>query len=319
MLLTPRPGVGLDDLIQTLDSTRTEAFNLRGGGGAHTAHKRLLAYLEWAGRAARMLRGRISDKDLASLVFNRRYELLLASAGTLTSSDVEVQRVVNDLVSQELDQRVHDFDEAIKTLKAYKERWRNVGDLLVLDTCFYVEHPDELPDADLAGLTAATTPGWAMHVLVPLLVVDELDRLKRDNQARSRARTALKTLDEVFRNVSEERPMGRLRDGNSSGLGPVTMELLFDPPDHERLPDNDAEIVDRALAVQILSGREVTMVTYDKSMALRARHQGLKDLWLSHPPAPQPTGQAQTSRSRRAGSPGSPASAKPVGAGRPPG
>lgn len=118
-----RPGVGLDDLIQTLNSTRTEAFNLRGGGGAPTAHKRLLAYLEWAGRAARMLRGRISAKDLAaSLVLNRRYELLLASAGTLTSSDVEVQRVVNDLVSQELDQRVHDFDEAIKTLKAYKER-----------------------------------------------------------------------------------------------------------------------------------------------------------------------------------------------------
>ena len=35
------------------------------------------------------------------------------------------------------------------------------------------------------------------------------------------------------------------------GLGPVTMELLFDPPDHERLPDNDAGTVDRALAVQI--------------------------------------------------------------------
>lgn len=90
-----------------------------------------------------MLRGRISDKDLASLVFNRRYELLLASAGTLTSSHIEVQRVVNDLVSQELDQRVHDFDEAIKTLKAYRKRWRN---------------------ADLARLTAATTPGWATHV-----------------------------------------------------------------------------------------------------------------------------------------------------------
>jgi len=209
--------------------------------------------------------------------------------------------VVNDLVSQELDQRVDHFDEAIKTLTAYKERWRNVGDLLVLDTCFYVEHPDELTDADLARLTAARAPGWAVRVLVVLLlVVDELDRLKRDNQARSRARTALKTLDEVFRNVSEERPMGRLRDGSSSGLGPVTMELLFDPPDHERLPDNDAEIVDRALAVQILSGREVTMVTYDKSMALRARHQGLKDLWLPHPPAPQPTGQVQNSRGRRA-------------------
>jgi hypothetical protein len=135
VLLTPRPGVGLDGLIQTLGSTRTEAFNLRGGAGTPTAHKRLLAYLEWVGRAARMLRGRITDQDLASLALNRRYELLLASAGTLTSSDVEVQRVVNDLVSQELDQRVDDFDDAIKTLEALKERGQNVGDLLVLDTC----------------------------------------------------------------------------------------------------------------------------------------------------------------------------------------
>ena len=302
MLLTPRPGVGLDDLIQALDSIGTEASNLQGGGGGPTAHMRLLAYLEWAGRAARMLHGRISDKDLASLVLNRRYELLLASAGALASSDVQVARVVNDLVSQELTERVDDFEGAITTLKMYKERWRNVGDLLVLDTCFYVEHPDELPDADLARLTAATTSGLAMHVLVPLLVVDELDRLKRDNQARSRARTALRTLDEVFKNVSDEHSMGRLRDDSSPGLGPVTMELLFDPPDHERLPDNDAEIVDRVLAVQISSRRDVTMVTYDKSMALRARHQGLKDLWLPHPPAPQPAGQAQNSRGRRGGS-----------------
>ena len=224
--------------------------------------------------------------------------------------------MVNDLVSQELDKWVHDFDEAIKTLKAYRERCRNVGDLLVLDTCFCVEHPDELPDADLARLTAATTPGWATHVLVPLLVVDELDRLKRDNQARSRARTALKTLDEVFRNVSEERPMGRLRDGSSSGLGPVTMELLFDPPDYERLPDNDAEIVDRAVAVQILSGRGVTMVTYDKSMALGARHQGLKRP-VAAASASTAADRASTELTRSACRvAGSPASAKPVGAGR---
>jgi len=300
MLLTPRPGVGLDDLIQTLESAHTEAFNLRGGGGAQTAHKRLLAYLEWAGRAARMLRDRVSDKDLASLVSTRRYELLLASAGTLTSSDIEVQRVVNDLVSQELNERVADFEAAIKTMKAYKDHWSSVGDLVVLDTNFYVEHPTPLIDTDLAQLSAAITSSWDMHVLVPLLVVDELDRLKRDNRVRGRARTALKMLDEVFKRVSEDRPMGRLRPADdtgqadgSLGLGAITMELLFDPPDHVRLPDPDAEIVDRALAVQNLAGREVTMVTYDKSMAFRARSQGLKDLWLPHSPEDEKQGHAQ--------------------------
>lgn len=226
-----------------------------------------------------MVGGRISQADLAALVLNRRYEVLLGSFGTMAATETAVQRVVNDLVSLELDERVKDFDAAIATLKAYKERWSNVGDLLVLDTNFYVEHPDEVQDADLARVTAARTPGWAIHVLVPLLVVDELDRLKRDNRVRSRARTALRTLNTVFARVSEDQPMGRLR-ADAPNMGPVTMELLFDPPEHERLPDPDAEIVDRALAVQILSGHDVTMVTYDTSMAFRARQSGLKDLLL---------------------------------------
>lgn len=85
MLITPRPGVGLDDLIQTLDATRNEASNLWSGGSG-PAYKRLLDYLEWAGRAARMLGGRISDADLAPLVLNWRYEVLLGSFGTMAST-----------------------------------------------------------------------------------------------------------------------------------------------------------------------------------------------------------------------------------------
>jgi hypothetical protein len=250
----------------------------------------LLAYLEWAGEAARMLGYQISDADLASLVLNRRYELLLSSFGTMASPEMEVQRVVNDLVTLELDERAKDFDAAIKTLQSYQQRWKSVGDLLVLDTNFYVEHPTELKDTDLAAVTAAKTPGSMMHVLVPMLVVDELDRLKRDNQARSRARTALKMLDEVFKRVSKQNPMGLLRQEDNTtgpdglvGLGRITMELLFDPPEHVRLPDNDGEIVDRAVAVQSLAGKPVTMVTYDKSMSLRARYEGLQEVWLPHP------------------------------------
>ena len=289
MLITPRPGVNLDNLVQNLESLKTEAFNLR-GGGATTAQVYLLDYLDWAGRAARTLGNQISNADLASLVLNQRYELLLSSFGTMASPLREAQRVIRDIVGLELDQRVADFEDTIKTLQSYQQRWTNVGDLLVLDTNFYVEHPTELKDTDLAAVTVAQTPGSMMHVLVPMLVVDELDRLKRDNQARSRARTALKVLDEVFKRVSKENSMGLLRpednttkpDG-SLGLGRITMELLFDPPDHVRLPDNDDEIVDRAVAVQTLAGRPVTMVTYDKGMSLRSRYAGLQEMWLPHP------------------------------------
>lgn len=288
MLITPRPGVNLDNLINNLTFLRSDVSNKV--TGARGAHKRLLAYLEWAGSAARLLGYQISDSDLAALVLNRRYELLLASFGTMTSPEVEVQRVVNDLVTLEVEERSKNLDAAIKTLQSYKTRWSNVGDLVVLDTNFYVEHPTELKDTDLAQVIAAKTPGSQMHVLVPLLVVDELDRLKRHGDTKIRARGALKMLDEVFKRVSQANSMGLLRQEDNTtkpdgsvGLGRVTMELLFDPPDHERLPDNDAEIVDRGLAVQTLAGSPVTMVTYDKNMSFRARYAGLQDLWLSHP------------------------------------
>jgi predicted ribonuclease YlaK len=141
-----------------------------------------------------------------------------------------------------------------------------------------------------------------MHVLVPLLVVDELDGLKRHGDTKTRARGALKMLDEVFKRVSKENPIGLLRPEDNTtkpdglaGLGRITMELLFDPPNHERLPVNDAEIVDRAVAAQTLAGRDVTMVTYDKTMSLRARVEGLQEIWLPHPPEPE----NESSRSRR--------------------
>jgi hypothetical protein len=295
MFLTPRPGVSLDNLISSLQTVHTEAFNLRAGGGPANAHQRLLAYLEWAARSVRMLNRQLSDADMASLVLTRRYELLLSKAGTLTSGDVEVQRLVNGMVSLELDERVDDLDKAVKAARSYKVRWTDVGDLVALDTNFYLVHPQELEDTDLAQLTAAVTPGWAMHVLVPLLVVDELDRLKRDSQARTRARMALKMLNDVFERVSEDRTMSVLREaddtagpGGQLGLGPITMELLLDPPNHQRLPDPDAEIVDRALAVQTLAGRPVTIVTYDISMALRARYAGLKVVSPPYPEQEQP-------------------------------
>lgn len=303
MLLTPSPGVNLDNLIHDLRSVRSAASGVRSGSGT-TAQVYVLDYLDWAGQAARTLSYQISEGDLRTLVLTPRYEALLSSFGTIGHPSREAQRVVRDVVRLELEQRLKDFDAAIKTLESYKDRWSNLGDMVVLDTNFYVEHPAELIDTNLAQVTATTTPGWWVHVLVPLLVVDELDRLKRHGDTKTRARAALKMLDEVFKRVSEEQPVGVLRpaedavkaDG-SLGLGPITMELLFDPPEHERLPDNDAEIVDRALAVQTLAGRDVTMVTYDKSMSFRARHQGLKDLWLPHPPEPE-GGQSRSQRRR---------------------
>jgi len=133
---------------------------LRGAGGPADAHKRLLEYLKWATFAVQMMADQISDADLRALMLTRRYELLLSGVGTMRGTEMELQRAVSDLVDLEVNQRVDVLESAIKELEAYKDRWTSLGDLIVLDTNFYIVHPAELRDTDLGRLTAAVTPGW---------------------------------------------------------------------------------------------------------------------------------------------------------------
>lgn len=56
--------------------------------------------------------------------------------------------------------------------------------------------------------------------------------------------------------------------------------MLFDKPGHVRLPDEDDEIVDRALAVHAIAAGAVQLVTYDTGMSMRAKWAHLPVLKL---------------------------------------
>ena len=258
MLVTPRPGVNRKNLRDTLNSVCTDASNLR-GGGPRGSHNRLLAYLDWTSSAVRMLSSQISSADLDRLVLTRRYELLLAGVGNMAGDQQEVQRVVNGLVSTELDQRVAAFEEAIKALDEQINRWSGLMDFVMPDSSFYIHHPDKLEVADFAPLLTLV---WTDHPdarLVPIVVVDELDRLKesKDRTVRWRAGYTVAVLDRMFESTTGvatlRKPEISAQEPSIVTRGPVTIELLFDPPGHIRLPINDDEIIDRALAVESLA------------------------------------------------------------------
>ena len=92
------------------------------------------------------------------------------------------------------------------------------------------------------------------------------------------ARYTLAVLDRLF---ADGPGRARLRKGDVTpgpdGLtrSEVTIELVFDPPGHVRLAIDDDEIIDRALAVEPLADRKVTLVTYDTGQSTRARNAGL--------------------------------------------
>jgi hypothetical protein len=287
MLITPRPGTDRNNLLRMLRDAHTAVYNLRGGGGPGTAQGRLAGYLEWVTNTVQQLGNQISPADLDRLVLTRSYDRLLSVAGTMTGTDIATQRVLNGMVSLELTQRTDALDAVLNALNQQIQRWSRQGVFVVADTSLYIEHEDKLENLDFRPLLQI----WEdpVHLLVPIVIVDELDGLKksRKTEERWRAGYTLAVLDRVF--ASSTGP-ARLTPEDFSVLGSggmprgeVTIELVFDPPGHVRLPINDDEIVDRTLAIQPLAGREVTLLTYDTGQSTRARNAGLRVTKLAQP------------------------------------
>lgn len=150
----------------------------------------------------------------------------------------------------------------------------------------YIEHPQKLEDLDLRDVLELppeqrSTPA---HLLVPILVVDELDALKKskDRHERWRARHTLAVLDDRLANPSA---CTQLRAADPSiPRGELTVELVFDPPGHVRLPSNDEEIIDRAVSIDSLAGRKIRFLTYDTGQSTRARRAGLHTIKIPQRP-----------------------------------
>lgn len=226
----------------------------------------------------------ISAADVDRLVLTRRYEMLVWSAAGLLSlaGGNNATRVLNDLISTELDERVAAFDAAIAALQEQITRWDRASRYAVLDTCVYLEHVNQLETLNLAAILSAREA--PIRILVPMMVLDELDGAKRfSDDRRGRATVALAVIDRVVRagGVLRERDLSAVVAGEPRPVpGEATVEVLNEAIDHVRLPIADAEIVDQALTVQAATGVPVWLLTFDTTMALRAREAGLDDRLL---------------------------------------
>lgn len=294
MIVTPRPGANREGLLQTLRNVHNQVVNLLGGGGPGPAQVRVLSYLDWASSAVRLLDYQVSQADVAELILTPGYNRLL-SAATLTGSDIGTQRVLNGMVGLELELRAKAFEAAITTLQAQITRWSSPGVFAAPDTSFYIEHGDKLEDADFRPLLQI----WhdPVHVLVPIVVVDELDGLKKSKDAHTRWRAGytLAVLDRVLGTNPAAPARLRAEDFSQLGMGlpsgEVSIEILFDPSGRVRLPIVDDEIIDRIIAVEPVAARRVTLLTYDTGQATRGRAAGLQvrkldkpDPGAGHPP-----------------------------------
>lgn len=285
MLVTPLPSNTGQDVLAALETVRQALERSNGLGNGRPARQRIEEHVRWATDASRQLRRRISADDIARLVFTRGFYAML-------EVDLREEAVASLLLSVETDTRLEELDAAISALRAEISRWQINKVLVVLDTSVYL-HDEKIENLDLGDLLQVREQ--PIHILIPMVIVDELDTLKQSGKREIRWRAAY-TLAFINGCLDSATLHGRVRPEDFSALahggiprGEITAEVVLDRPGHNRLPIADDEIVDRALAIQRIAGRGVHVVTFDTGMQMRARGQDLTVYKRDQPEEPETT------------------------------
>lgn len=200
---------------------------------------------------------------------------------------------VGELVDLEIASCVEAINAAVKELRGQAgawSRWRGSGvagipfPAVVLDTNVLLRHAEELIDIPWnVGLNIF--PHEAIALGIPMVVVEELDRLKDSNgvmyigeeklAVRTLARKALRSLDKVFQAGYLN---WQIRERGAADMqlpGELHAILMVDDLPHARMRDADLEIIDQAIRLRPFTA-DVALATYDQAMIFRARSAGLK-------------------------------------------
>jgi hypothetical protein len=292
MHLTLRPGTNPETLIRNLAEVQVQVSNLY-TSGPQDAGQLVLQYLEWANNSTALLTNQISPRDIDRLILTRRHEQILAGVGVFTAS--MLQRLTRGFVALELRERsdaIHDAATALRLAHAQRVK---ATQHVVFDTTVFTRYPEKLEILDFRKLTGVAA--GAVNLVIPMVVIDELDGLKQhsDKQVRWRAGHSLGVIDGLFQERKSFAVLRRFSDAEADGrpTPEVTVEILFDPSGHSRLPIADDEIIDRALAYQPLAAGPVKLFTYDTGQSTRARNAGLVVEKLTAPLGEEPVSKSE--------------------------
>ena len=121
------------------------------------------------------------------------------------------------------------------------------------------------PEYDWHALDAG-----AVRLVVPILVIEELDGLKRtrDRQQKADAKEVLRAMW-MLHGTAPTVPAALPQAAD------VTIEVYLDGDWHKRRDNNDGEIIDQALAIQELTGQLVILATCDYNQGYRAAAPGV--------------------------------------------
>ncbi|WP_158697207.1 PIN domain-containing protein [Streptomyces hokutonensis] len=161
---------------------------------------------------------------------------------------------------QELNFQAWRLERAAQQLESVRDFAQSGEGIVVVPDSNILIHCGEVQGIDWKAAVGAEKT----HIIVPLVVVAELDELKRtlrDKKDRETIRTNIRQLRAVLHGVKPG-DAARLADG-------VTIAVLPDPVGHRRLPVNDEEICERAALLKSFRA-PLVLATNDYNMQIRA-------------------------------------------------
>ena len=288
----------LQKALDTLDARARELRRVFETRPAPSSRCRRL-WLRWWEVADSSLREVFADDDLVTPLYRTAQEVRTAIERTAAPAEVAVEDpsstplppggtilsndpVVKSLLNRTRDVWVDRLETAADQLRRVQGFVNRDGRIAVLDTSaflegrrFYRTNWPELLDADPPG-----QPQLAVRLVVPLVVVEELDEGKNNkvNRVQERSKDTLRELWQLRRIDELSSPLVDVLQLDAR----VTVEILMDSTSHTRLPVNDFEITDRALFVQemVTPPHRVRLVAGDYSMLFRGRSLGLDTLLI---------------------------------------
>lgn len=266
--------VSLDRAIQVLGEVATDASNMLGGVAGLQSGTVLDRYLAWAENAERMLRSVLDADTWIVLLHTTRH-------GQLRSATEHAPRLIPSVLA-ELESRALAINAVRQALLDEQARWKPLGGLTytiaVPDTTMFLD-----PNVPFESIDWRQTihSRHSVRVVVPLLAIDELDRLKRqgNNTTAQAARSAIRWLADKL----PFRPADRNPLPTDDQLHPVTLEVYVeDRP--RRVDDADLLIIETVRRLARFAGAQATLVTRDLGMAVRARAFSVPETFI--PPKP---------------------------------
>ncbi len=264
MDVRPMPGTTGQRLVELLEDAARTLRNVQ--GTSHDAYGLFNAYLSWASDQVRMLAPAVSRDALDELVTTRRHWALHALDPSTKGPSLA------GIVNTEIEQQARVIDAARDALVKQCGDYAGVDRILIPDTNVYLHANARFDDLDWTAVL--NSAHRQTRVVVPLLVLDELDRAKRRSDkvdvnskesVRTRARVTLKALEDRLLPLDRAEPVQA-----------VTFGLYVERAAHARLPDADSEIIDQARALRDLTGLPLAILTDDTGMRVRAAVSGVE-------------------------------------------